>query len=111
MIKRKNNLHFSPLNYKEFLISNQTNNNEKNENLRKGRIFLDKCLNSTNINIYIKNENPDISVIIPSYNCEKTIAYSIHSAQYQNFSNIEFIIVDDFSQDKSKYVIKNISVF
>lgn len=92
-------------------MSNLTNNDEKNSILWRGRMFLNKCLNSTNNNIYIKNENPDISVIIPSYNCEKTIATSIRSAQYQNFSNIEFIIVDDFSKDKSKNVINNIRVY
>ena len=109
--KIKNNLHLSPRNFNEFLINNLTDNNEKNATLLKGRKFLDKCLNSTNNHTYQKNENPDISVIIPSYNCEKTIVASIHSAQYQNFSNIEFIIVDDFSIDKTKSVINNIRVF
>ena len=109
--KIKNNQHLPPINYNEFLINNLTDNNEKNATLLKGRKFLDKCLKSTINHIYQKNENPDISVIIPSYNCEKTIVTSIHSAQYQNFSNIEFIIVDDFSIDKSKSIINNIRVF
>ena len=54
------------------------------------------------------NEKPIITTIIPSYNCEKTIISAIHSVQYQNFSNFEIIIVDDFSQDKSKEIIKYI---
>ena len=109
--KNKKYLTSSSLNYNEFLITNFTDKNEKENILSRGRMFLDKCLNSTNINIYKTNDHPDITVIIPSYNCEKTITASIHSVQYQNFSNIEIIIVDDFSTDKSEITINNLGLF
>ena len=109
--KNKKYLTSSSLNYNEFLITNFTDKNEKENILSRGRMFLDKCLNSTNINIYKTNDHPDITVIIPSYNCEKTITASIHSVQYQNFSNIEIIIVDDFSTDKSEITINNLGLY
>ena len=47
---------------------------------------------------YIK---PLISVIVPVYNIEKYIQKCVYSLQNQNYRNIEIIIVDDGSQDKS----------
>ena len=41
------------------------------------------------------------SVVIPVYNCEKTINYSILSIQNQNLTNLEIILVNDFSTDNS----------
>jgi glycosyltransferase involved in cell wall biosynthesis len=49
------------------------------------------------LNIY----NPKISIIIPVYNGEKTIEKSLLSIYNQNFKEIETIIIDDFSNDKS----------
>lgn len=40
-----------------------------------------------------------ISVVIPAYNAEKTIEKTIQSAITQTYSDIEVIIVDDYSQD------------
>ena len=42
-----------------------------------------------------------ISVIVPVYNCEKTIKRCIESITNQNYQNIEIIIIDDGSTDKS----------
>ena len=101
-ILTKKNISNSSIKYNEF--------QSKNFTLINGRKFLDKCLTSKNMDIYEVNENPMITNIIPSYNCEKTIITSIHSIQYQNFSNIEIIIVDDFSIDNSKEIIKNLQI-
>ena len=89
---------------------NETQNIERHQILERGIKYLNKCLNIENNSCYKKNKNPIITVIIPSYNCEKTIIPSIRSIQYQNFSNIEIILVDDFSTDKSKEIIYNIQV-
>ena len=53
----------------------------------------------------IKYENqPIISVIIPSYNKQDILLKSIRSIQNQNFQNIEIIIVNDCSTDNSSKV-------
>jgi glycosyltransferase involved in cell wall biosynthesis len=51
---------------------------------------------------------PKISIIVPLYNCEKTITSSIHSIQYQNMSQIEIILINDFSEDNTSYIIEKI---
>ena len=57
---------------------------------------------------YKINTIPIISVIIPIYNSEKTIYNSICSMQNQNFSDFELILIDDFSNDTSAEIIKNL---
>jgi glycosyltransferase involved in cell wall biosynthesis len=47
---------------------------------------------------------PLISVIIPAYNCENTISTAIESILNQTHPNIEIIVVDDKSTDKTKEV-------
>lgn len=44
---------------------------------------------------------PDVSVIVPIYNSEDTIAVCIQSILSQTFTNLEIILVDDGSSDKS----------
>ncbi len=50
-----------------------------------------------------------ISVRIPVFNGEKTIKETIDSILNQFFQNIELIIIDDGSKDKTLEIIKNIS--
>ena len=109
IIKRKI---FSSSDFYPNIISNSnlTRKEEKDIILLKGRKYLDKCLNSQDNIFHQNNEKPEITTIIPSYNCEKTINSAIYSVQYQNFTNFEIIIVDDFSNDKSKEIIKNIQL-
>ena len=42
-----------------------------------------------------------VSIIMPVYNCEKFLGYSIESVQAQDYRNWELIIVNDASTDKS----------
>ena len=49
----------------------------------------------------MKNENPLVSVVIPCYNHELFIQDCIQSVIDQNYKNIELIIIDDGSKDKS----------
>ncbi len=47
-----------------------------------------------------------VSVLLPSYNHEKFISETIDSVLAQTFKDFEFIIIDDFSRDRSKEIIK-----
>lgn len=52
--------------------------------------------------------NSIVSVIIPTYNREKTITNSIVSVLNQTYSNIELFVIDDFSSDKTERIVKEI---
>lgn len=50
---------------------------------------------------------PKVSVIMPSFNKEKYISKSIESILNQTFKDLELLIIDDASTDKSVDIIKN----
>ena len=54
----------------------------------------------------IKLNHPLISVIMPVYNSEKYLCEAIESILNQTYKNIEFIIIDDKSNDNSVKIIK-----
>ena len=39
------------------------------------------------------NNNPKISVIIPIFNCEKTIELTVKSVHFQNLKELEIILI------------------
>ena len=81
--------------------------NDKINQLIKGKNYINICLENLliqKINI-TKIKKPLISVVIPLYNCQQTINSSIRSIQNQNFSEIEIILVNDFSKDNTSYII------
>nr|BDT26872.1 glycosyltransferase [Bacteriovorax sp. HI3] len=47
------------------------------------------------------SSNPEISILMGAYNCERTLDKAIQSILSQTFSNWEFIICDDGSKDKT----------
>ncbi len=51
---------------------------------------------------------PLVSVIMPCYNMEKFIAYTIQSVQGQTYPHWELLIVDDASTDNTAEIVKNI---
>ena len=50
---------------------------------------------------------PKVSVIIPAYNVEASIGRCIESIIKQTYCDIEIIVIDDFSKDKTPEVIAN----
>lgn len=51
----------------------------------------------------------DVSIIIPSHNCEKYISNTLDSIIHQTLKNIEIIIVNDGSIDKTLNIVKEFS--
>ena len=75
---------------------------DRNTSFKKAYNFLIKCLEHKLIHNITKNisvENPEVSAIIPVYNSKNYINRCIKSIQNQNMSNIEIILVNDFSTD------------
>lgn len=54
-------------------------------------------------------EKPFVSVLIPTYNREKIIAESIHSALCQDYDNFEVVVVDNASTDETWAQIQRIA--
>ena len=53
------------------------------------------------------NHMPKISVIIPSYNCERYIAETIESVLNQSEKSIELVVIDDGSHDGTREIVKS----
>ena len=107
----ENNLQKYSFKYHPFYLPHKKSilslNKSKINELEKGRIFLDKCLISKKSKKYKKIKKPKLSVIMPLYNCEKTIRASLNSIIFQNMANIEIILINDFSNDNTLKIIKN----
>ena len=54
-------------------------------------------------------ENGLINIIIPVYNAEKTLSKCLDSVKAQSYENWNVILIDDFSKDKSREIIKKYS--
>ena len=76
--------------------------------LLKGRKYLNKCLKGKlNKKIYINFINPEITVIVPIYNCQNSIKQVLSSIQNQKMREIEIMLVNDKSEDNSLKIIEN----
>ena len=49
------------------------------------------------------------SVLVPAYNCEKTIAYTVDSIQKSGLTDFEILIIDDGSTDQTLPVLRQIA--
>jgi succinoglycan biosynthesis protein ExoO len=51
--------------------------------------------------------NPEVSIIIPTYNSESYIAKALESVFQQTYSNFEIILIDDASTDSTLEIARN----
>jgi glycosyltransferase involved in cell wall biosynthesis len=49
---------------------------------------------------------PLVSICIPAYNAEKTLAYTLDSILKQNYKNVEILVSDNHSTDKTSIIVK-----
>jgi cellulose synthase/poly-beta-1,6-N-acetylglucosamine synthase-like glycosyltransferase len=54
----------------------------------------------------ILDDHPLVSIIVDSYNYERYVGEAIDSALNQDYPNIEVVVVDDGSTDRSRDVIR-----
>jgi|GEM_PF-2989596 len=59
---------------------------------------------------YFNKKLPKISVIICTYNCEKYIKKTVKSILDQTYKNIEILILDNASTDKTVKIIENMKI-
>ena len=52
-------------------------------------------------------KQPLVSVVMPVYNADRFLRQAIESVLEQTYGNIELILVDDFSQDASRQIMKD----
>jgi len=55
-------------------------------------------------------DSPLVSVVIPTYNSEKTLANCLESIKNQTYENVEIIVVDNFSTDKTTEIAEKFGV-
>jgi glycosyltransferase involved in cell wall biosynthesis len=53
--------------------------------------------------------NPLVSVTIPTYNSDKTLTKCLESIRNQTYKNVEVIVVDNYSKDKTVEIAKKYS--
>lgn len=51
-------------------------------------------------------KKPFFSIVMPAYNCEKTVGSTIESLRKQTFTDFELIVVNDGSTDQTKSVLE-----
>ncbi len=56
----------------------------------------------------LRNREPLISVIIPTFNEQDCISDCLDSLKKQTYKSIEIIVVDDGSRDKTRKILKNV---
>lgn len=57
---------------------------------------------------HMKENTPEVSVVLPAYNASTTISAAVYSVLNQTFKNFELIIIDDGSSDNTADMIRAI---
>ena len=83
---------------------------DKMESLKKRQKYFNICIEGKLINDIPSqinsNEKILISVVIPVFNTNDKIRNVVRSAQNQNISSIEIVLVNDFSNNETIRIIK-----
>ena len=76
----------------------------------KAKEFINNNINGLLMSIEKSkiSKNPNISIVIPCYNCKKFILRAIRSIQNQNFSNFEIVISNDGSTEDTLLFIEQL---
>ena len=80
------------------------------EAVKNFKKYLEICKNDSFINkeVFVKQEEPIISAIIPVYNSQETIKLAIRSIQNQDMKNIEIILVNDLADNNTTKIIEDL---
>ena len=96
----------------DYIISwNTTIEKDRKEEFKDIKVFIDKVMNGTELyknKIYNLSNNPKISIVISVYNGEAYLKTILLSIQYQDFKDIEIVMIDDGSKDNSVNLIKEL---
>lgn len=55
----------------------------------------------------MKEKFPLVSIVVPCYNCEKTVLETLNTIENQTYPHKEIILVDDGSSDNTKRILEN----
>ncbi|GAB2885672.1 glycosyltransferase [Microbulbifer echini] len=72
-----------------------------------GVLNLDSLRSAEQLAIKGDNSAPKVSVIIPAYNAELTLATALRSLCEQTWRNLEILVVDDASKDTTRQVMED----
>ena len=103
-IERKN-----PSELYDFIAKNHTYEERVKEIFNFYKEILDKRLGSNTVSKpnLKDNENPFISICIPTFNKANYFRQTIQSALKQNYDNYEIVVVNDGSTDNTEKIIKD----
>ena len=106
--KGKQSLNKKDINPEEILYQIIPSSILESNELKEINNFINKNKLNNPDEISKKYENPKISIIMPIYNSEKYLEKSLLSIYNQGFKEIEVIIINDYSNDKTQEIINKL---
>jgi len=106
--KGKQSLNKKDINPEEILYQIIPSSILDSNELKEINNFINKNKLNNPDEIFKKYENPKISIIMPIYNSEKYLEKSLLSIYNQGFKEIEVIIINDYSNDKTQEIINKL---
>lgn len=97
--------HFKSL-FRQGLLEVKVDENKEDKNYQKEQVQLSDIV--TYKITSIKHSQPLVTICIPTYNGENFVKEAIASALWQTYSNIEIILSDDNSSDRTVEIAKSL---